>query len=110
MRIGKVKSIRKQYATIGTTCVGLEDHHYEEYISPQVIPLTTSSDADDIHIHDDAYRSVPVQGFGAALLKGMGWTGPGKGDAKERSEGVKVRPHRLGLGAAPRYKCTERQI
>lgn len=41
------------------------------------------------------YESMPVEEFGAALLRGMGWDGKERGKIKE----VKRRPNRLGLGA-----------
>lgn len=52
------------------------------------------------------YEAMPVEHFGEALLRGMGWTeekGIGrnkKGSVPKISEPVR-RPHRLGLGAAP---------
>lgn len=41
------------------------------------------------------YDAMPVEEFGAALLRGMGWDGKTQGKVKE----VKRRPNRLGLGA-----------
>ncbi|KAF5017962.1 hypothetical protein F66182_10071 [Fusarium sp. NRRL 66182] len=41
------------------------------------------------------YEAMPVEEFGAALLRGMGWDGKPRGAVKE----VKRRPNRLGLGA-----------
>ncbi|KAM5345428.1 hypothetical protein ACJ41O_011290 [Fusarium nematophilum] len=41
------------------------------------------------------YEAMPVEEFGAALLRGMGWDGKPRGTVKE----VKRRPNRLGLGA-----------
>lgn len=43
------------------------------------------------------YGSVPVEEFGAALLRGMGWSG-----TKTETFDVEARPHRLGLGATPK--------
>ncbi|RGP71504.1 pre-mrna-splicing factor spp2 [Fusarium longipes] len=43
----------------------------------------------------DDYEAMPVEEFGAALLRGMGWDGKPRGTVKE----VKRRPNRLGLGA-----------
>ncbi|CAM1502936.1 Fc.00g077120.m01.CDS01 [Cosmosporella sp. VM-42] len=42
------------------------------------------------------YEAMPVEEFGAALLRGMGWDGKPRG-AKVKE--VKRRPNRLGLGA-----------
>lgn len=50
------------------------------------------------------YESTPVDGFGAALLRSMGWSGNTDGDgadSKDKSDTwkPKLRPRRLGLGA-----------
>ncbi|CAM9264806.1 unnamed protein product, partial [Choristocarpus tenellus] len=61
--------------------------------------------ANDIDVKSDAYRAVPVAEFGAALLRGMGWTGPSSEDQDAGSElfgQVEPRHFRLGLGAQPR--------
>lgn len=52
--------------------------------------------ADDASL--DAYRSTPVDGFGAAMLRAMGWTGPAEQTAPD-DDPVAPRPDRLGLGA-----------
>lgn len=43
---------------------------------------------------------VPIEEFGAALLRGMGWAGPQEGD--ESVTDVEPRHQRLGLGAQPK--------
>ncbi|EFN53037.1 hypothetical protein CHLNCDRAFT_53994 [Chlorella variabilis] len=53
----------------------------------------------------DAYAAMPVDQFGMALLRGMGWT-EGAAIGRNAKEEVKAkelvrRPQRLGLGAAP---------
>jgi hypothetical protein len=56
--------------------------------------------ATDLSVESEAYRKVPIQDFGAALLRGMGWTG-----AQSTAEDDKMnmpRPSKLGLGAAPK--------
>ena len=48
----------------------------------------------------DSYNKIPVEEFGAAMLRGMGWTGS---DSTSSSSGVikyVPRPERLGLGAS----------
>lgn len=50
--------------------------------------------APDVSTLED-YERVPVEEFGAALLRGMGW----KGDKKEGPKEVKRRQNLLGLGA-----------
>ncbi|CZT51469.1 uncharacterized protein RSE6_12616 [Rhynchosporium secalis] len=48
----------------------------------------------------DDYERIPVEEFGAALLRGMGWKGDvGGKEGKKREGGVKRRPNLLGLGA-----------
>lgn len=42
------------------------------------------------------YEAMPVEEFGAALLRGMGWDGKSTGSKRKE---VKRRPNRLGLGA-----------
>ncbi|KAG7668162.1 hypothetical protein KSW81_002061 [Nannochloris sp. 'desiccata'] len=53
----------------------------------------------------DAYEEMPVESFGEALLRGMGWQegrAIGRGNKKEvTTKDLIRRPHRLGLGAAP---------
>ena len=43
------------------------------------------------------YEAMPVEEFGAALLRGMGWDGKERGTMRHTQ--VKRRPNRLGLGA-----------
>lgn len=64
------------------------------------------------------YESVPVEKFGAALLRGMGWTGPSPDEAKSSDKGRiheqgttilglgedTYRERRLGLGATAKPK------
>ncbi|GFH47006.1 hypothetical protein CTEN210_03481 [Chaetoceros tenuissimus] len=59
--------------------------------------------AEDIDVESDAYVSVPISEFGAAMLRGMGWSGDGKQNTKSDQEEkyAAPRPHRLGLGATP---------
>lgn len=51
-------------------------------------------DAPDASTLED-YERIPVEEFGAALLRGMGW----KGERKEGAKEVKRRQNLLGLGA-----------
>jgi len=56
---------------------------------------------DELDPQSDAYRAVPVEEFGAALLRGMGWKGS-KNDEKSKDDQLhQPRHHRLGLGATP---------
>jgi len=45
----------------------------------------------------EEYEAVPVEEFGAALLRGMGWNGDAK--AREKKKETKRRQNLLGLGA-----------
>jgi hypothetical protein len=76
-----------------------------------VIPTTTNHEPEERFSEEDAYKRavalapdvstledyerVPVEEFGAALLRGMGWKGKKEGQVKE----VKRRQNLLGLGA-----------
>lgn len=51
-----------------------------------------------------AYEEMPIEEFGMAMLRGMGWTeGMGVGRNRRKVEPVEYlrRPERLGLGAKP---------
>lgn len=66
--------------------------------------------AEDVSARSMAYVDVPVHEFGAALLRGMGWAGPGgndegaggRGTVEDLVKDVEPRHHRLGLGAQPK--------
>ncbi|TVY53862.1 Pre-mRNA-splicing factor SPP2 [Lachnellula cervina] len=70
-----------------------------------IIPAHVSEDAAYAHAIATAppsstledYERVPVEEFGAALLRGMGWNGETKKDGKAKD--VKRRQNLLGLGA-----------
>jgi hypothetical protein len=80
-------------------------------LAPELIGLTDDSERfkadidmrpDDLHVRSDAYKSVPIDDFGAAMLRGMGWTGPSEEDAEREKAGkerIVPRDARLGLGA-----------
>lgn len=54
--------------------------------------------AEDIGVDSESYVAVPISEFGAAMLRGMGWTGQDEKN-KKSTENIAPRPHRLGLGA-----------
>lgn len=62
--------------------------------------LDVSLRPDELDVHSEAYALVPVEDFGAALLRGMGWKGSVDADAK--SAEPKPRHKLLGLGATAR--------
>ena len=47
----------------------------------------------------DDYRNVPIEAFGMAMLRGMGWNP--KDDTNTKIHTPKARPGQLGLGATP---------
>lgn len=61
---------------------------------------------DEIPIDSNVYSKVPIAEFGAALLRGMGWTGDNDNkdnQTKKKTDDVLLpRPSRLGLGATPK--------
>jgi len=62
----------------------------------------------------EAYEAMPVESFGEALLRGMGWV-EGKAIGRMHREEVEARellrrPIRLGLGAAPVPETNEKKI
>lgn len=66
-----------------------------------VIPSETDAYRRDVDIAGVAstledYEAMPVEEFGAALLRGMGWNGE---ERAPKPKEVKRRPNRLGLGA-----------
>ncbi|KAI8935896.1 hypothetical protein NX059_007409 [Plenodomus lindquistii] len=74
-----------------------------------VIPVQTEEEAfyDDLNNAPDAptleaYEAQPIEGFGAALLRGMGWKDGeafGKNGKTAKPKEVKRRPALLGIGA-----------
>lgn len=58
---------------------------------------------DDVDVRSHTYKSVPVEKFGEALLRGMGWSGPTADDEKRmKSQSAPIIPResRRGLGAS----------
>ncbi len=59
--------------------------------------------AEDMNFRSEKYDAVPVSQFGAALLRGMGWTGPPASNALQKGgvveDKIVPRENRLGLGA-----------
>ena len=51
---------------------------------------------DDMNVRSDAYKSVRIADFGAAMLRGMGWDG--QMEEKKEEEKIIPRDNRLGLG------------
>jgi len=71
-----------------------------------IIPVQTEEEEyrNDIHNAPDgptlaAYEATPIEGFGAALLRGMGWKGEETAGKTTKPKEVKRRPALLGVGA-----------
>ncbi|RAR15940.1 pre-mrna-splicing factor spp2 [Stemphylium lycopersici] len=74
-----------------------------------VIPIQAEEEKflNDLHDAPEAptlasYEATPIEGFGAALLRGMGWKGeetPDKNGAAPKPKEIKRRPALLGIGA-----------
>ena len=61
--------------------------------------------ADDMDVKSEAYTNIPIEKFGEAMLRGMGWAGPDQYDdeiAKKLNSAGTARDQRLGLGATPK--------
>ena len=58
----------------------------------------------------DAYEATPVEAFGEALLRGMGWTGALDGEGGGADASITRRPALLGLGAAAAAPPPPRQV
>lgn len=66
--------------------------------------------ASDVDFKSDVYAAVPVDQFGAALLRGMGWAGEGSASSSgAQQERIVPREHRLGLGAAAAPSALQRR-
>jgi hypothetical protein len=56
----------------------------------------------DMDVKSDAYLSVPIEQFGAAMLRGMGWIEDKDDEKKKKVYDITPRDNRLGLGAMPK--------
>ena len=70
----------------------------------------------DISVKSQVYKTVPISEFGAAMLRGMGWSGDhggknsrgnAKNDNTKNDLTVMPRPSRLGLGATPKIRAED---
>lgn len=53
----------------------------------------------ELNVNSQVYQDVPVEDFGAAMLRGMGWKGDSGLEEKKPEEKIQPRAIRLGLGA-----------
>ena len=58
--------------------------------------------APELSVDSASYRQVPISDFGAAMLRGMGWTGHVTAGEGGDEMSTLPRPSRLGLGATPK--------
>lgn len=63
------------------------------------IPLSKAAE-EEVEVEDVEYNDVPVEEFGAALLRGMGWKGD-RQKPKTKSVEKRQRSAILGIGAKP---------
>jgi len=65
----------------------------------------------DISVRSQVYKNVPISEFGAAMLRGMGWTGNNNENSVRKRDAATdattmPRPARLGLGATPKVMAS----
>ncbi len=90
--LGEEKEKKKEDLVIPSTHDS-EPQHYE-HVSEQDAYKKAVAQAPESSTLED-YERVPVEEFGAALLRGMGWDGKERGKVRD----VKRRGNLLGLGA-----------
>lgn len=57
----------------------------------------------DLSVTSQVYKAVPISEFGAAMLRGMGWSGNDDDRKTKKNDSTFMpRPSRLGLGATPK--------
>ncbi|KAJ2858310.1 hypothetical protein J3B02_000380 [Coemansia erecta] len=80
--------------------IGGDDHLGAADQTAVVIGTGDQETAEDVD--EDTYERVPVEMFGAAMLRGMGWKDAANGDKNDKHDASKPRPSLLGLGARVR--------
>ena len=78
----------EDFASRTTTIPVTEDEAFRQDVDELPDPATL-----------DDYTDMPVSEFGAAMLRGMGWTGDGKGKKNVQPWLPQSRPALLGIGA-----------
>jgi G patch domain/KOW motif-containing protein len=81
-------------------------------VPPELMKITNDDErfkvdislrAENLDVNSSAYQAIPIEQFGAAMLRGMGWSGPSPEEAKDdKKYQVVPRENRLGLGALPK--------
>ncbi|VEU21508.1 DEKNAAC102633 [Brettanomyces naardenensis] len=73
-------------------------------LKSQEVPLLMEDVPEDVEETTmESYKKVPVEKFGLAMLRGMGWEGDAKKEeaSSKQDSKLKPRPLLLGLGAKP---------
>lgn len=86
-------------ANKGTLLAALQ-RNKEQNPSIDAKTIDLANHAADLGVNSSAYNNVPVEEFGAALLRGMGWTGATTDDQKSSYKEIQPRKKGLGLGAS----------
>jgi hypothetical protein len=81
-------------------------------VAPELMKITNDDErfkvdvslrADNLDVRSEIYQAIPIEQFGAAMLRGMGWTGPSPDEEHDENKyKVVPRESRLGLGATPK--------
>lgn len=81
------------------------------FVGSLVIPVEQESDSEEVGAENTEkdYEDVPVEEFGAALLRGMGWKGEDK-ETLTLSSKYRQRGAVLGIGAKPIGKELETEL
>lgn len=83
----------------------LEEVHNNGKIEEQISTLSVPVKADELPLDGaaepslDDYDNIPINQFGFAMLRGMGWKDPPKEKSLKDLDGPIVRPKGMGLGA-----------
>ena len=78
-------------------------------VAPELLSCTNDDErfkvdislrAENVDVLSESYHQVPIDQFGAAMLRGMGWTGPTEEEKSDKKKyDIVPRENRLGLGA-----------
>jgi hypothetical protein len=85
-------------------------HQQQSEAEAQQLRRDLETRPDDLPVDSDVYEQTPISEFGAAMLRGMGWTGSDNASKTAEETESMPRPHRLGLGATPKLPPTSNTI
>lgn len=78
-----------------------------------IIRMINDNIKDDLSVQEMTtptdYKSVPVEEFGTAMLRGMGWNGKSQIDSKSETENISKNVHAesVGIGASNDVKAVD---